>query len=77
MGRKAGSTLLEKIDSVIDYPVRRATCFQCGLVYNGYKRTVKCPKCKQILITETKSRQTFVTGSWIKMSDFKSENHLT
>ena len=77
MGRKPGSTLLEKIDSKLDFPMRRAACFRCGLVYNGYKRNVRCPKCKNILYTENKSRQTFITGSWIKMSDFKSENHLT
>jgi len=76
MARKSGSTLLDRIDSKLDFPLRRAACFNCGLVYNGYKRTVKCPKCKNVMHTDLKSRQTFITGSWIKMSDFKSENHI-
>jgi len=76
MARKKGSTLLDRIDTVIEIDMRRGACYNCGLVYNGYKRSVRCPKCRSVVLTDKRTRERFVTGSWIKMSDFKSENHL-
>jgi hypothetical protein len=73
MARSSSTSLLEQIDSKMDFPFRRAVCYKCGIAYNGYKRSVKCPKCKALLITEAKSRQTFVTGSWVKLSEFNSD----
>ena len=74
--KKPPPSIVEKIDSVLEIRERRGVCFKCGLAYNGTKTKAKCPKCGRVIKTEAKCTGKIVTGTWIRLSDFRSDSHL-
>lgn len=74
--KKSPLSLVEKVDSVLKIKERRGVCYQCGLAYNGVKVNAKCPKCGRVIKTEEKCEGTIVTGTWIRIADFRVNNSL-
>jgi len=74
--KKPPPSLVEKVDSVLEIKERRGVCYKCGLAYNGIKIHAKCPKCERVIKTEEKCVGKIVTGTWIRLSDFRSDSHL-
>ncbi len=73
---KLAPTVTEFVDSLVQFKQRRGVCIKCGLVYNGIKVKIRCPKCQKLIETEEKCDMKVVTGLWVRMSDFRSDQHL-
>ena len=76
-GTKPPSTLREYVDSAVEIRERRGVCYTCFLAYNGVKVNAKCPNCGKVIKTEERCISKIITGSWIKLSDFRSDSHLS
>lgn len=74
--KRGAVSIVEKVDSVLKIAERRGVCYTCGLAYNGVKVHAKCPKCGRVIKTEQKCEGTIVTGTWIRITDFRSHSSL-
>lgn len=70
MGRPAGSTVRNELDSHIKIKQRKALCYDCGSLYIGEKEVVICRGCKRELQTaDTGAVKIVATGQWLLYLD--------